>query len=659
MKKTKTVAAVLVVLAIQAHGCTLICVGRHATADGSTIVAHTDDAGGIAADIRLINVPAMDHQIGSQRAVYEFASGYPRVVTNDRGPYYKPVKQQVLSQPLGFIPQVPHTYAYFDQDYGLVNEVQLAMVESTCSAKTVGWAKNVPHGYNMFGITELSKVALERCDNARCAIKLMGQLAEEYGFYSEDSGNPNKPGYGDSSEALGISDKYGEVWIFHVLTGINNSSAIWAAQRVPDDEVTVVANGFIIRGMNLSDPDNFLASEGMEQIAIDMGWWNPKEGPFDFTAAYGYSSYGPQPALYVGRRVWRVFDLVAPSLELNSTWGWFPQTPTYPFSVKPDNPISVNQVLSILGDYYQGTPYDMSKGLASGPFGSPIRYNGPSHGVIGGWERPISMFRTMFSFVVSSHRDFPDSIGCVVWYGQGTPAEAVYVPFSCSQKSVPESYLLGKESKLISGSAWWAFKFINNWSQLRYDLINQEVQSARDNLQAKAFAFRENLLQKAEEYPTNSAEVVEYLEVQFNQFAQNVVSSWWDLAWDLVGKYSDGFVTDGESNGDMWSPGYPKWWLEATNFAGWPHNSLNPPVYQENQSELILIPDVVPQVQNRNIFLYWSQYKYFILWASLGLGVVFTFAIVTRMFKVQCRNQKTKLQFNSQGNDLDEPLQRA
>ena len=38
-----------------------------------------------------------------------------------------------------------------------------------------------------------------------------------------------------------------EAWVFHILSDDTSTSAIWAAQRVPDDHVTVVANQFIIK----------------------------------------------------------------------------------------------------------------------------------------------------------------------------------------------------------------------------------------------------------------------------------------------------------------------------------------------------------------------------------------------------------------------------
>ena len=45
-----------------------------------------------------------------------------------------------------------------------------------------------------------------------------------------------------------------------MLADDTGASAVWAAQRVPDDHITAVANQFVIGEIDLNDPTNFMAS---------------------------------------------------------------------------------------------------------------------------------------------------------------------------------------------------------------------------------------------------------------------------------------------------------------------------------------------------------------------------------------------------------------
>lgn len=563
------------VLAPHASGCTVIACGKKATVDGSTLLAHTDDTGFVPSDLRLVRVPAQQHSANSRRAVYEFNAGYPRLVVNDRGPNYKPKELEPVNSsdtkrfeelfvPLGYIPQISNTYGYYDQDYGIINDMQLSMAESTCGARTVGWPNDLSYGYNLFSINELSKIALERCVSARCAIQTMGSLAEEYGFYGELSGSPNRPAYSDSSESLAISDKHGEVWIFNILTGKNNASAVWAAQRVADDHITVIANGFTIREIDLEKPDYFMASKNIFSFCEEMGWWNKSfVEPFDFTRVYGYQGPNQKQAYTIGRRMWRVYDLLAPSLLLDSRLGWWAKEKTYPFSVKPDALVTVNNVMDILKDYYQNTRYDLTKGIAAGPFGSPVRWQ--TYSRLGRWERPISVYRTIYSYVLQIRSFLPDAVGGILWYGQGCPHGTVYVPFSCQQKSIPESYLIGKQSEFSFKSSWRVFNLVVNWSLLRFDVISVDVRQRAKELQEEAFEFQKKLDNHRFGSDINATDLT-YLEESKNKFAAYVVDEWWKLAWILIAKYSDGMILTGETNSDLENPGYPEWWLKLTDF---------------------------------------------------------------------------------------------
>ena len=91
----------------------------------------------------------------------------------------------------------------------------------------------------------LTELALERCDTARCAIQLMGDLAVQYGFYGPEWMVHDENAEDESGEALTVSDK-NEAWMFHIMPDDTGTSSIWVAQRVPDDHITVVANQFVI-----------------------------------------------------------------------------------------------------------------------------------------------------------------------------------------------------------------------------------------------------------------------------------------------------------------------------------------------------------------------------------------------------------------------------
>ena len=78
---------------------------------------------------------------------------------------------------------------------------------------------------------------MERCATARCAIRTMGDLATEHGFYGA-SGS-----FEGGSETLLIADT-SEGWVMHFVPYPETNSAVWVAKRVPDDEVTVVMNMF-------------------------------------------------------------------------------------------------------------------------------------------------------------------------------------------------------------------------------------------------------------------------------------------------------------------------------------------------------------------------------------------------------------------------------
>jgi len=127
-----------------------------------------------------------------------------------------------------------------------------------------------PNGWMM--IEQLQVFGLQRAKTAREAIKVMTGLAEKYG-------------YGDGGETLLVIDK-NEGWIFDICgpgplwtPESRKPGAIWVAQRVPDDCITVVANRTRIGTIDWDDKENFMYSSNIKSFAQEMGWWKPGE-PF-------------------------------------------------------------------------------------------------------------------------------------------------------------------------------------------------------------------------------------------------------------------------------------------------------------------------------------------------------------------------------------------
>jgi dipeptidase len=293
-------AALALLLPPATRACTAVIAGAKASADGSVLVTHSDDGEGNS-DARLGFVPAANHSAGAMRPVWPDLESFPRYVGSARGDTYLRQPGQTDTVPIGYIPEVPHTYAYFEANYGIQNEHQLSIGESTCSAVFGSAAIGQVNGTALLNVNELSRLALERTTNARDAIRTMGDLASRYGFYGPGT-------FEGTGETLLVGDP-SEGFVFHILPDDTGRSAVWVAQRVPDDEVTVVANMFTIREVNCDDEQNYLCSPNLHSLAIKHNLWDG-QGQLDFVRAYSDGEYAHQ--YYSGRRMWRALDIFAP-----------------------------------------------------------------------------------------------------------------------------------------------------------------------------------------------------------------------------------------------------------------------------------------------------------------------------------------------------------
>ena len=340
--------------------CTAILIGKDASLDGSTITLQTADCG--ICDFRFQYIPAKDYAPESMRKIYAIPQLEDWPIAEEKEGLSKDEISFYQSIDTGnAIPQVDHTYAYIRGIFGNINEKQLGINESTVGSRSELASPNAD-----VSISELTLLAMERCSTAREAIKLMGSVAEQFG-YGQDWGG----------EMLAVSDPE-EVWIFEIMPvgplwspKSGKPGAVWAAQRVPDDEVSVCPNESRIGEIDLDDPDHFMASSNVVSFAVEKGYYDPESGePFRFNDAYSPQDQSANSSGGRRARMWRLFDLMAPSQNFSAD---LPNN-EFPFSVKPDKKISVQDLMAISRDNYEGTKFAPGEGVSGGPFGNPRYY---------------------------------------------------------------------------------------------------------------------------------------------------------------------------------------------------------------------------------------------------------------------------------------------
>jgi dipeptidase len=506
------------------ENCTMIVVGKDASVDGSVMTTHTCDGW---YDSRIFIIPGGTHE------------------ADEMVPIYKNMLHADRTEPtiMGYIPQVAETYSAFLVAYPFMNEHQIMMGEHTFSGRR---EYRNPEG-GLFYIEQLQLIGLQRGKTAREVIQIMGDLADEYG-------------YADGGECISVCDP-NEAWVFEIVgagplwrQGDETPGAVWVAKRVPDNAVYAGANRSLIGQIDLSDPDNYMAGAGIYSVGEKLGFWNPTAGKtFYFWDVYGAKA----DSYYNSRREWRVRDLVAPSLELD------PYARRFPFSVVPDQKVSVADLMAIQRDYYEGTPFDLTQGLSAGPFGTPDRYATSSGlNVPGsvGWERAIAMFRCSYTIVSQSRAWLPDPIGGVMWFGPDAPHGTVYMPIYCGVTSLPESLQIMDRYDFTRDSAWWAFDFVQNWANLAWSYMVVDIREHQSKYEGLSFAMQPAIESAALQlYNTDPALAVTFLTNYTADVVNRTVAATWEFADFLVTKYNDGYVNNSTKS-------YPKEWLDQTDF---------------------------------------------------------------------------------------------
>ena len=501
----------------QKESCTSIMVGKRASTDGSVITSHTCDG---RYRTWMTIEPAMKAEKGRKHAVRK-GTMHTRSKDDTTG-----VRQ------VGSIPMGDATYAYLNTAYPCLNERQLAIGEST-----FGGPDTLVNPHAMFLIEELERVALMRCSTAREAIRLIGTLVAKYG-------------YADGGECITIADKK-EVWQMEIIgCGKDQIGGVWVAQRVPDDHIAVSCNIPRIGRLQRSNPDYFLCSDNVEEVARRYGLWNG-ESEFLFWKAYNTPWANGRN---FREREYFIFNALAPSQ------GFTYDMPELPFSVKPDSPVDVTDVMRLLRSTYEGTDMDMTKNLkvvvnrkrddgstykdtVVSPVANPWltstmqqTLNMLAPGTIE-FRRTVSVAWCSYSFVAQLRDWLPDAVGGVCWMAVDNPGQSPRVPIFCGTTELPEAYNTCGQRQYAPQSVLWQYRRANKLATVAWQSTKKQHMAAVLHHEGKAFSglkpLQDNIMSL-----DNGKKVTKLLNDYTRQIYDGTVAAWSELEaqyWQLFG----------------------------------------------------------------------------------------------------------------------------
>ena len=439
--------------------CTSIMVGKDASTDGSVMTSHTCDSW---YRTWMSVEPAHDYPRDTIMSVYD------GLMHTEHSTDMTGVKEK------GQIPQAAHTYSFLNTAYPCLNEKQLGIGETTISGRDTLQNKD-----GMFMIEELARVALQRCTTAREAIRLMGQLVKEYG-------------YGDSGECLTIADPK-EVWIFEIFgEGPKKIGGVWAAQRIPDDEIAVSANISRIGHIDPSDSDHFMTSDNVFDVARKLKLWDGKSD-FSFWKAYSGGNYYNEPKNYSVRELF-IMQQVAPSV------GFTNDMEELPLSVRPEKKLSVEDVSRLLGSTYEGTELSLASRIDSLSKGQEdVHYKGNTPMAANPWMRPdeirlyagllndstmdnirtVSVSWCAYSTVIQLRSWLPDAIGGVAWVALDCPGQSPRFPIFAGTTELPMMLGICGQHRLRDDAALTHFRGANRLATIRWGQTRQSMQEAQ------------------------------------------------------------------------------------------------------------------------------------------------------------------------------------
>ncbi|MBB6480519.1 C69 family dipeptidase [Spirochaeta isovalerica] len=469
---------------------------------------------------------------------------------------------------------------------GHMNEKQLVIGDSSFTPM-LGDAAFFYDGKMDTGL--LTTLTLKKAATAREAIKLIGSLTEEYGFYG--------PG-----KSFSIADKE-EAWIMEMISkGPRGTGSVWVAMRIPDGYVSGHADSSRITTFPLDDSENCLYSEDVITFARKNGLWDGDDKDFSFADVY--TVMNKTDIRQSEGRLWNIFrkvnvdagdwkDYISGDVKRH-----FPARGTangvisnrLPLWFKADAPLTSSDLMDLMRDHFEDTDMNMAKGIWAGAFSYPYRLrpdNGTAREYYYSHDRPVSVQYTGYSFISQSRRNIPDSIGGINWFGVDDTYMTVYLPVYSGVSSVPSC--LREENnhptEVSDNSAYWLFNMVSNFSALRYKAMIIDIRKVQRELE-DLFKDRQKMMEEEAERMVGeeNSDIADFLTARSEEMGNIMMNRWLELFHFLLIKHKDGEMRT-EHNGvfDTVARGMAS---SVLNFYGYPADWAQAMIDKDNPPDL-------------------------------------------------------------------------
>ena len=290
--------------------CTTIIIGQEQTADGSMIVARSED---------------WDAMEAKNYEIFEATDNGPREFVAKDSPF----RCELPEKALGYSALSPYNlHGHWGSAGFNTAGVGMSATESIFSNDEV--LKHDPLVENGVAENSVFNITLPYVHTAREGVERLGMLIEKYGIAE---------GFG-----IGFVDSK-EIWYLETACGHR-----WLACRMPKDQYFVTGNQSRFRTYDPNDKENYLASADLIEFAEKHGLYNPAQGDFDFHEAYARDI--KLDTTYNYPRVWGLQQFFSPEIKNDVTKN------TFPVFAKAAHKVTLTELRTAFRFHYDNTEHD-------------------------------------------------------------------------------------------------------------------------------------------------------------------------------------------------------------------------------------------------------------------------------------------------------------